>query len=114
MPIPVAERSKKVCGRSLAGTGGLNPAGVIDVFSCGSCALSNRGLCDEPITRPGETCRLWCVVVCDIETSRMRRPCPELGCCAIGGKGWGGGRRRDRKRKGRRCYEIKNFGLIKY
>jgi hypothetical protein len=33
--------------------------------------LSGRGLCDELITRPKESYRLWCVVVCDLETSRM-------------------------------------------
>ena len=38
------------------------------------CVLSGRGLCDELITRPEESYRLWCVVVCDVETSRMRRP----------------------------------------
>jgi len=32
--------------------------------------LSGRGLCDELITRPDESYRLWCVVVCDLETSR--------------------------------------------
>jgi len=41
--------------------------------------LSVRGLCDELITRPEESYRLWCVVVCDLETSRMRRPWPVLG-----------------------------------
>ena len=30
--------------------------------------LSGRGLCDEPIIRPEESYRLWCVVVCDLET----------------------------------------------
>jgi len=34
----------------------------------------SQDLCDELITRPGESYRLWCVVVCDSETSRMRRP----------------------------------------
>ena len=29
--------------------------------------LSGRGLCDELITRPEESWRLWCVVVCDLE-----------------------------------------------
>jgi len=29
--------------------------------------LSGRGLCDELITRPEESYRLWCVVVCDLE-----------------------------------------------
>jgi hypothetical protein len=41
--------------------------------------LSSRGLCDEVITRPEESYRVWCVVVCDLETSRMRRPWPALG-----------------------------------
>jgi len=41
--------------------------------------LSGRGLCDELITRPEEPYRLWCVVVCDLETLRMRRPWPALG-----------------------------------
>ena len=36
--------------------------------------LSGRGLCDELITRPEESCRLWCVIVCDLETSRMGAP----------------------------------------
>jgi len=31
--------------------------------------LSGRGLCDKLITRPEESYRLWCVVVCDLETS---------------------------------------------
>jgi len=33
--------------------------------------LSGRGLCDELITRPEESYLLCCVVVCDLETSRM-------------------------------------------
>jgi len=33
--------------------------------------LSGRGLCDELITRPEESYRLWCGVVCDLETSRL-------------------------------------------
>ena len=41
--------------------------------------LSGRGLCDELITRPEESYRMWCVVVCDLETSRMRRPWPTGG-----------------------------------
>jgi len=32
--------------------------------------LSGRSLCDELITRPEESYRLWCIVVCDLETSR--------------------------------------------
>jgi len=36
--------------------------------------LSGRGLCDELITRPEKSYRLWCVVVCDLETSRIGAP----------------------------------------
>jgi len=36
--------------------------------------LSGRGLCDELITRPEESYRLCCVVVCGLETSRMGAP----------------------------------------
>jgi len=36
--------------------------------------LSGRGLCDELITRPEEFYRLCCVVVRDLETSRMGAP----------------------------------------
>jgi hypothetical protein len=46
---------------------------------CECCVLSGRGLCDELITRPEESYRLWCVVVCDLETSWMRRPWPTGG-----------------------------------
>jgi len=39
---------------------------------CECCVLSGRGLCDGLITRPEESYRLWCVVMCDLETSWMR------------------------------------------
>jgi hypothetical protein len=48
-------------------------------FCCECCVLSGRGLCGELITLPEESYRLCCVVVCDLETSRMRRPWPALG-----------------------------------
>jgi hypothetical protein len=45
----------------------------MDVFSVVSVVyLSGRGLCDGLITRPEESYRLWCVIVCDLETSRLR------------------------------------------
>jgi len=49
---------------------------------CGCCVSSGGGICDELITRPGESYRLWCVVVCDLGTSWMRRPWPVGGCRA--------------------------------
>jgi 1,2-phenylacetyl-CoA epoxidase PaaB subunit len=44
------------------------------------CVLSGRCPCDELITRPEESYRLWCVVMCDLETSPKRRPRPTEGC----------------------------------
>jgi hypothetical protein len=41
------------------------------------CVLSGGG----PIPRPEEFYRLWCVIVCDLETSRMSRPWPAFCCC---------------------------------
>ena len=36
---------------------------------CYECfVLSGRVLCDELVTRPEESYRLWCVVVCDPES----------------------------------------------
>ena len=58
------------------------PPGAWIFVCCECCVLSGRGLCDELITRPEESYRMWCIVVCDLETSRMRRPWPALGCSA--------------------------------
>jgi len=49
---------------------------------CECCVLSGRGLCDELITRPEESCRLSCVVVCDLETLSIKRPWPTGGAVA--------------------------------
>jgi len=40
--------------------------------SCECRVLSGRGLCDEPITRLEQSYRMWCVVVCDLETWTKR------------------------------------------
>jgi hypothetical protein len=61
-PIPVAARSNEwVCGRSLVGVVGSNPARGLDV-SFERCVLSGRGLCVGLITCP-ESYRVWCVWV---------------------------------------------------
>jgi hypothetical protein len=50
---------------------GSNLTGVW-IFVCRDCrVLSGRGLCDELITRTEESYRLCCVVVCDLEKSRI-------------------------------------------
>jgi hypothetical protein len=46
---------------------------------CECCVLPGRGLCDELITRLEKSYRMCYVVVCDLETSRMRRSWPALG-----------------------------------
>jgi len=47
------------------------------------CVLSGRALCDELITRPEKSYRLWCVDVCDLEKNNPRewgwRPRPPMG-----------------------------------
>ena len=50
------------------------PPGAWIFVCCECCVLSGRGPCDELITRPEESYRLWCVVVCDLETSRRGAP----------------------------------------
>ena len=57
----------------------IPPGALIFFCCCECCVLSDRGLCDELITRLEESYRLWCVVLCDLETSWMRRPWPALG-----------------------------------
>jgi hypothetical protein len=59
---------------------------------CECCVLSGRGICEGLITHPEESYRPFCVLVCDLETSRMRRPWPQLGRSATGGGGGGGTR----------------------
>ena len=70
-PVPVAARSKAlVHGHSPAEIVGFESNrrhGYLSV-NCECCVLSGRGLRDELITRPEESYRLWCVVVCDLET----------------------------------------------
>ena len=48
------------------------PPGAWEFFCCEFCVFSGRGLCDKLITRREESYRLWCVVVCDLETSWMK------------------------------------------
>jgi hypothetical protein len=53
---------------------GSTPTGAW-IFVCCECrVLSGRGLCDELIARPEEFYRLCCVVVCDLEISRICTP----------------------------------------
>ena len=44
------------------------PPGAWISVCCECCVLLCEDLCDEMIIRPEESYRLWCVVVCDLET----------------------------------------------
>ena len=70
------------------------PPGAWMSVCCECCVLSGTGVWEALITRPEESYRLWYVFVCDLETSRMRRPWPALGRIATVG-GWGCGEDRD-------------------
>ena len=89
----LVQRSPTDCGLSRRSTAARLlrswvriPPGEWMIVFCDCCVLSGRGLCDELITRPDESYRLWCVVVCDLETLKMRRSWSALGRSATGKK----------------------------
>jgi len=58
--VQTARPKAYVCGRSLDGIVGSNPAGIMEVCrEC--CVLSGRGLCVKLNTRPEESYRVWSV-----------------------------------------------------
>jgi hypothetical protein len=61
----------RVCGQSPAGIAGSNPAGGMNV--CLLCCVLSGSLCNGLIIHAEESYRLWCVLVCDLVTSRIRR-----------------------------------------
>jgi hypothetical protein len=76
LPVPLAARSKaKVCGCSPTEIVGSNPITGMDVRLLWVLCVV-RGFCDKLITHPEESYRVWYVIVCDLETSWMRRPWP--------------------------------------
>jgi hypothetical protein len=46
---------------------------------CECCVLSGTGLCDELITRPEESYRMWCVVVCGLENLKNEEAMTRVG-----------------------------------
>jgi len=64
---------------------------------CECCVLSGRGLCDELITRPGESYRLWCFVLCDLENFKNEEVMTRVGLQRNRKKnaGWANHRRSD-------------------
>jgi len=82
MPIPGAARS--AAARLLGLRVRIPPVAWMSVC-CECCVLSGSGLCVGLIARSEESYRLWCVVVCDLETRTVRRPWPKAmkGCNAL-------------------------------
>ena len=58
------------------------PPGAWVCVCCKCRVFAVKILCDELISLPEEFCRLWCVVMCDLEASRMKRPWLALECSA--------------------------------
>ena len=54
-------------------------AGALVSVSCEFCLLSDRGTCVGVITRPEESCWVWCVSECGRETSIVGGPGPLWG-----------------------------------
>jgi len=89
LPVPVASglRRRSAAARLMRSWVRI-PPGAWMFVCCECCVLSGRGLCVELITRPEESYWLWCVVFCDLETLRMRRPWPALGSNATAQKNY--------------------------
>ena len=57
------------------------------MFVCCECwLLSCRRFCVELITCPEEFYQLWCIITYDLETARMWKSWPALGCSATRGE----------------------------
>ena len=73
-PVPVAERSKAwICRCPLAAIAGLNSVGghgYLFLVSVMYCQVEASATGRSPVQRGPH--RLWCVVVCGPETSRMK------------------------------------------
>ena len=86
-----------ICKKGHTGSSGLQ---LLTCWDCGfeSCwwhgcmsvvsvvCCQGQGLCNKLITYPEESHWLWCIVVCDLETSRMKRLWPALGWSTTGMK----------------------------
>ena len=63
------------------------PPGAWMFVCCECCVLLGRGLCEGLITRPEESYRLRCVVVCDLENLMNEEAMTRVGSqCHRGGK----------------------------
>ena len=73
-----------VCGSSLTGFAGSNPASGMDVLCCVLCVVRQRSASGWSLVQRSP---IECVVSeCDREAVIMRRPWPTRGYCALGKK----------------------------
>ena len=72
---PRGVRRRSAAARQLKSWVRIPPGSWMSVC-CECCVLSGRGLCVGLIARSKESYRLWCVIVCGLETSWTRRPWP--------------------------------------
>ena len=80
VPIPLAARSKTwACGPRLLALWVRIPPGPWMSVSCGCCVLSGRGLSDDQITHPEESCRLLCVSLSGIRCNNNPQHLPWVG-----------------------------------
>ena len=75
---PRGLRRRSAAARLLKSWVRISPGEWIFVC-CECCVLSGRGLCDELITRPEESYRMWCVVVCDLENLKNEETMTRVG-----------------------------------
>ena len=59
---PCGQRRRSAAARLLRSWVRI-PSGAWMFVCCECCVLSGRGLCDELITHPEESYRLWCIIV---------------------------------------------------
>jgi len=59
------------------------PPGALRSVFCDCCVLSGRGLCVRPITRPEESCGVWCVWVWSWNLDNWGRGLANYPLCAL-------------------------------
>jgi hypothetical protein len=76
----------QVCGRSLPGIAGSNPAGFMDVCLLWVLCVVRLSLRQTDHSSRGVIPSMVCLTEWDREASIMRRSWTTRGCCAMGGK----------------------------
>ena len=70
--------------RGYSGISGSKPPRGMNICLLSVLCVVRYSSLWRTILLPQKFYRLWCVILCALETSRMRRPWPALGCWASG------------------------------